>query len=348
MTEVSIIIPCRNEEKAIGRCLDSLIAQDYLKDKLEVLVVDGMSDDGTRQIVKEYAEKYPFIDLVDNSKRWTVFAFNTGVKNTHRYTKYITILNAHGSYPPERIKKSIKYIEKYNVDAVGGVSKAISGKVTAVGKAIACVLSSPFGVGSSFRIQVQEPKLTDTASGCLYKKEVFDKIGLFNEELICSQDIEFNKRLIKAGGKVLLAPDVVTYYHARSDFKSYVKHNFRNGLWAILPFKYSSVMPVSLRHLIPLIFVLALIGSGVMSIFLPTFRWLFLLILGSYVLVNLYFSAKIFLAKKEVGYLFLMPIMFATLHFTYGVGSLWGLLKVVMSKQFWKNWVINKLCSSKT
>ena len=335
MVEVSIIIPCRNEERFIGKCIESLISQDYPKDKLEIIIVDGMSKDKTREIVQEYIEKYPFIKLMDNPRKKTVFAFNIGVKNAKG--RYIAILNAHGSYSSDRIKKCVEYIKKYKVDAVGGVSKAVSRQNSFLGKAITQALSSTFGVGNSFRIQAQEPKLADTASGCCYKKEVFDKIGLFNEKLIYSQDIEFNQRLRKAGGKILLVPDVVTYYYARSDFKSFCKHNFRNGLWAILPFKYTNTMPVSWRHLVPLAFVTSLIGSAILSPFFPLFFWLFSFILGLYLLTNFYFSSKVAFKQKDFRYLLTMPIIFTSLHVVYGLGSLWGFLKVSISKQFWKN-----------
>ena len=108
-----------------------------------------------------------------------------------------------------------------------------------------------------FRVHTDEPKWVDTVFGGCYRREVFDRVGLFNENLVRGQDMEFNLRLKKAGGKTLLVPDIVSYYYARSDIKSFWKHNFTNGVWAILPFLYSPIMPVSWRHLVPLIFVTA-------------------------------------------------------------------------------------------
>jgi GT2 family glycosyltransferase len=174
------------------------------------------------------------------------------------------------------------------------------------------------------------------AYGC-YKKDVFKKIGLFNENLNHSQDMEFNLRLKKAGGKTLLLPDTIVSYFARTDFKSFCKHNFRNGVWAILPFKYTTVMPVSFRHLVPITFVSSLLISGILSLFLQIFIWPFLFIICSYSLCNIYFSTVIAAKKKGIKYFFMMPIIYSFLHITYGLGSLWGLLKAVISKQFWKN-----------
>ena len=325
---ISIIIPCRNEEKYIGKCLDSIIAQDYPKDKLEVLVVDGRSEDRTREIAKQYIKKYPFIKLIHNLKKRTVFAFNIGIENANG--EYITILNAHSTFSSNRFTKSIEYIERYKVDGVGAVCKVISRNNLAIGKAIAYAYSSPFGAGSLRKMPIQKPKLVDTASGCLYKKEVFDKIGLFNEKLLCSQDMEFNRRLVKTGRKILIVPDIVTHYYARSDFKSFCKHNLRNGVWAILPFKYSDVIPVSLRHLVPLVFVLGLIMSGLFAFFPPFFLGLFLFIVCSYLVLNLYFSSKISFEEKNVRYLFLVPVVFTALHISYGFGSVLGVIKLLL------------------
>ncbi|MCK5094357.1 MAG: glycosyltransferase family 2 protein, partial [Spirochaetes bacterium] len=165
----------------------------------------------------------------------------------------------------------------------------------------------------------------------------FEKIGFFNEDLASTQDMEFNLRLKKEGGRVLLVPEIVSYYFTRSDFRSFCKNNFRNGLWAILPFKYSKIMPVSWRHLIPLVFVSSLIGSIAISAFSSIFFWLFWLILGSYFLSNAYFSIKISKKEKDLKYIFIMPLIFGSLHLLYGLGSLWGTLRAVVSKQFWKN-----------
>jgi len=234
-------------------------------------------------------------------------------------------MSAHSRYEKDYISKCVKYLKEYDADNVGGVMITLPRDNAFIGKAIATVLSNPFGVGNSiFRTGAKEPKWVDTVFGGCYKREVFEKIGLFNENLINSQDMEFNLRLKKAGGKILLVPDIVNYYYTRSEFKSFCKNNFRNGVWAILPFKFSKIMPVSLRHLIPLIFILSLLGTGISSFFFLPLRWLFLDIMGLYALTNLYFSLKVALKKKSIKYLFVTPILFTCLHLGYGLGSVWG------------------------
>ena len=333
---VSILIPCRNEEKFIDKCMDSIIANDYPKDRMEILIVDGMSDDGTRDILRRYIQQYSFIKLLDNHKKITPVALNIGIKSAKG--EIIMIMGSHSVYKKDYISKCIKYLKEYNADNVGGTMVTMPREDTFIGRAIVLALSHRFGVGGSvFRTGSREPKLVDTVFGGCYKKEVFEKIGLFNEKLTHTQDMEFNLRLKKAGGKILLLPDIVSYYYTRSDFKSFCKNNFKNGFWAIYPFKFTKIMPVSLRHLIPLAFVSSLIGSGVLSFFLPIFLWLFLFIIILYGLTDIYFSGKIALQKKDIKYLFIMPLMFKSLHITYGLGSIYGMLKAFASKQFWKN-----------
>ncbi len=333
---VSIVIPCRNEEKFIGKCIDSIIANDYPKDRFEILIVDGMSDDGTIDILRKYIQQYSFIKLLDNLKEITPVALNIGIKNAKG--EFIIRMDAHATYEKHYISKCVKYLHKYNADNVGGTMVTMPREDTFIGRAIVLALSHRFGVGGSvFRTGFKKPKLVDTVFGGCYKKEVFEKIGLFNEKLVHTQDMEFNLRLKKAGGRILLVPDIVSYYYTRSDFLTFCKNNFKNGFWAIYPFKFTNTMPVSLRHLIPLAFVFGLIGSGVFAFFSPIFLWLFLFIVAFYVLTSFYFSMKIAIQKKDVRYLFIMPVMFKSLHIGYGLGSVYGLLKASTSRQFWKN-----------
>jgi glycosyltransferase involved in cell wall biosynthesis len=333
---VSIIIPCRNEEKFISNCLDSVLAQDYPKDRLEVLVVDGMSEDGTRKMMEKYEEKHSYIRLWDNLKRITSCALNIGIKQAKG--DLIFWMSAHNLYEKDYISKCVRYLKEYGADNVGGIMITIPRENTLIGKAIAFAISHKFGVGNSiFRIGTQQSKWVDTVFGGCYKREIFEKIGLFNEKLVRSQDMDFNSRLKKAGLKILLVPDIVTYYYARSDLKSFIIHNFMNGLWAILPFKYTNIVSVSLRHLVPLLFVLTLIVFGLLSVSSLWALIVLSLIIGSYLVCDLFFSIKITHRERDFRYLFFMPLVFALLHITYGMGSLWGLLKILFSRQFWEN-----------
>ncbi len=326
---VSIIIPCRNEEKFIGQCLNSILINDYPKDKMEILVIDGMSYDNTRNIIKKYCNKYSFIKLIDNLEKIVPVALNIGIKKAKG--EIIIRMDAHNLYPKDYISKCIRYLLKYNADNVGGIWVTLPGANTLVAKSIALALSHPFGVGNAyFRTGVKEPKYVDTVPFGCYKKEVFDKLGLFDEDLIRNQDIEFNLRLKKAGGKILLVPDIVSHYHARPTLKSLAKQNFGNGFWVIYSNKFAK-LPFSLRHLTPFFFVMSLMSSLLLTFFYHQFIFLFALIFGFYLVVNSFFSLKLSL-KNGLKFFPALFLIFFKLHFSYGFGSIYGLVKLVLPK----------------
>ncbi|PIY89124.1 MAG: glycosyl transferase [Candidatus Nealsonbacteria bacterium CG_4_10_14_0_8_um_filter_37_14] len=324
---VSIIIPCRNEEKFIGKCLNSIINNDYSKESLEILVIDGMSEDKTKEIVEKYTKQYLYIKILENPNKFTPFGLNIGVKNARG--DIIIRMDAHSTYEKDYISKCIKYLNQYNADNVGGIWKIMPRTHTLINKAIVFASSSIFGAGDAYyrRGYSRGPKWVDTVFGGCYKKEVFERIGLFNENLVRSQDMEFNLRLKKAGGKILLVPEIVSYYYPKSNLKDFFRHNFSDGIWSTYPLKFE-VRIFSWRHLVPLFFVSSLILSLFFSFFFWQARLFFDLIFGSYVFLSLFFSVKISF-KKGFQYLFLMPIVFATRHFGYGLGSIWGIVKLL-------------------
>jgi len=312
MIEVSVIIPCRDEERFVSKCLDSIIKQDYPKENLEVLVVDGKSEDRTKEIVKEYSQKYSFIRLLENPQKYTPFALNIGIKQAKG--EIIMRMDAHAIYEKDYISKCLRYLDEYKADNVGGIWITVPRDNTFIGKAIALVLSHPFGAGNAYyRIGYsKEPRWVDTVPFGCYRKEIFKKIGFYNENLVRSQDMEFNLRLKKSGGKILLVPDIVSYYYPKSNLKDFFLHNFEDGVWVIYPLKFVKT-PLQLRHYLPLIFVLTLPLS-----ILP------------YILVSLFFSLKIAIKEKNSRLFFVMPLAFTTRHIGYGLGSVWGLIKLII------------------
>ena len=318
---VSVIVPCRNEERFISRCLDSIVNQDYPQECLEVLVFDGKSEDGTKSIASLYGDKYDFISVLDNDKKFTPSALNAGIG--HARGEYILWLSAHNEFNKSYVSKCIEYTRKFNASAVGGVIKAVPRNSNLIDAAICLSLGSPFGVGNSaHKVGVKSPLWADTAFGVCYRKEVFHKAGLFNEKLIRGQDMEFGMRLKKIGIKTLLAPELISYYYARSDLKSFIRHNFRNGLWAVLPFRYSDVVPVSLRHLVPLFFVASLLSLALLSVYSGIFAKLFLSVVIPYAVLAFFFSGLTAYREKDARLIFVMPFVFAALHISYGTGSL--------------------------
>lgn len=327
---VSIIIPYHNEAEFIARVLESLVKQDYPKDKIEILAVNSNSSDNSPEIVKSYAQKDNRVKLLDNPLGLTPISMNIGIKNARG--EFVTKTDAHTIYPPDYISKCVRYLEEYKTDAVGGVTYNIPANDSLAAKAIVLALSSPLSGGGAFRRVRGKPRLADTAFGICYRKDVFDRIGLFNEKLARSQDFDFNLRLTQAGGKILLAPDIaLAYYPKQKTVISFWKRNFVDGIWTILPLKFGSRI-FKPRHLAPLAFVSTISLLALGSLLFAPLIWIAIVILALHFGVTLYFSLKIAVRERNILLLpFLIPA-FAARHFAYGVGSIVGVIKLLVPK----------------
>ena len=338
---ISVIIPCRNEGEFIGNCLDSIIANNYPKNRLKILVIDGMSEDSTGEIIESYQKQYPFVRVLKNPRRITSCGLNLGIECSEG--DLILWLSAHNEYEQQYISKCVRYLKEYKADAVGGIIKPVPRKNTFIGKAVCIALSHPFGVGNSaHKTGASRPQWADTAFGTCYRRDVFEKIGTFNENLVRGQDMEFALRLKKAGLKNLLVPEIKSYYYAHSDLSSLWRHYWKNGVWAILPFLYSEVIPVSRRHLVPVIFVSSLAVSALLGLMKAFFWWVFLGIAVVYAVSNLVASSQISWRRRDFRYLVVMPLVFVVLHVSYGLGSVWGSIKLLTSLGFWKKLTFGK------
>jgi len=325
---VSIIIPCRNEEDMIGRCLKSIVAQDYPKEKTEVLVIDGMSSDKTIEIIKSYQARYNNIKLIKNPNKITPVAFNIGLNASKG--QVIIIMGAHAEYDYDYISKCVEGLIKYGVDNIGGNMITLPAKNTAISKAISLVLSSSFGVGKSyFRIGLKEPKYVDTVFGGCYKRSVFEKIGYFNEKLQRCQDIEFNLRLKKHGMKTLLDPEIKCYYYPPYNLLEFIKKKYVDGIWAILSFKYSNIIPVTLKSLVPLFFIVSIATLSFLSYFDKIFLYFLILELLLYFLFDFVYCSRIIIKEKNILLGLCAFITFPALHISYGLGSLIGLINLI-------------------
>ena len=330
MKLVSVVIPCRNEEKFIEKCLDSIIANNNTKYNLEVLVIDGMSEDTTREKIEKYSNNYPFIKFLDNPKKVTPIAMNIGIKGASG--DFVLILSSHSEIDQNFIKANVDNLEKYDTDCVGGIMITLSAKKSLVANAIAFAVSHPFGVGNSyFRIGVKEPKYVDTVTFGCYRREVFKRIGYFDEDLIRNQDDEFNLRLIKNGGKVLLVPDIISSYYARDSLVKLCKMYYQYGYFKPLVVqKVGGVL--TWRQLIPSIFVGTLSILGMFSFLAQQFLLPFFLVITLYSFASLVFSFSISINKGRK-YFLVLPLVFATLHFSYGLGYLKGIFDFILLKK---------------
>lgn len=301
------------------------MAQDYPKDEMEVFLVDGMSKDGTREIISQYTKNYQFFKLLDNPQKFTPFALNIGIKQAKG--EYVIRMDAHAEYQSDYISKCVKYSLETGADSVGGAIRTLPAKNTLQAKAVAIVLSNFFGAGdSSFRIGSEKIRQVDTVFGGCFKREVFEKIGLFNEKMIRSQDMEFSSRLRKAGGKILLVPEISVSYFPSSTFADFFKHNIVDGIWTTYPLKFG-VRFFSWRHLVPLFFVSGLAGLIALSFVSEFFLALLVFSLVLYFLISISVSFLIALKEKNLFLALFLPIAFFIRHFGYGLGSIWGLVK---------------------
>jgi glycosyltransferase involved in cell wall biosynthesis len=320
---VTVLVPSRNEASFIESCLDSIISNGYPESLLQLLVIDGQSDDGTVGIVRRYESAHPCVSLIENPRRITPSALNLGVKAARG--DFIVWMSAHNKYDPGYIRNCVEWALRTGADNVGGVIVTAPRDNTLFGRAVTLALAHRFGNGGSkFRMPVAEPVWADTVFGGCYRRDVFNKIGLFNENLVRGQDFEFNVRLHRAGLRTLLVPNVRSTYFARSKPLDFLKHNWANGVWAILPFRYSDVVPVSFRHLVPMLFVGFLISTALLGIWIQPLALASIFVSGLYVVGTLLVSAAIAIEQRDARLLAVMPIVFWSLHLTYGLGSLWA------------------------
>lgn len=326
---VSVIMPVYNEEKYIKQCMDSIIVQDYPFENMELLIIDGMSKDKTREILTDYAQRYHWIKILDNPQKLAPYALNKGIKES--VGKYIIRLDAHSIYAEDYISKCVYYLDNTDADNVGGVMETKS--ISFIGNVIAKMMSSKFGVGNSqCRINGKDGYV-DTVFFGAFRRNIFEKLGLFDERLIRSEDNEINYRIRKNGGKIYMNKDIKLTYYCRDSIKGIMQMAFKNGLWTIITMK---VCPgtMRLRHFIPFLFVLSLIGLVGMSFFHIAFLWMLCAEMILYFGLGLYSALEQTKNLKEILLLLLMYPMF---HISYGVGSICGLSKL-FSKEFTKEY----------
>ncbi|AYD41419.1 glycosyltransferase family 2 protein [Clostridium fermenticellae] len=325
MDTVSIIIPCRNEEKYISECLDSFMKQTYPKEYFEVFVCDGMSDDSTRDIVKKYEEKYGNVKLIDNNGYTAPKGMNEGIRKSN--ADIVIIFGAHAFADKDFIKYNVEALKNKEIGCAGGPIKTISEDDK--GTAVAIAMSSPFGVGNALFRYAHEETFVDTVAFGAYRKEVLDKIGYFDDELVRNQDDELNYRVVKNGYKVLLTPKVKSSYYSRSSLRKLWKQYYQYGFWKVRVMQKHG-KPASVRHLVPLLFVVTNILGILLGAFIKPVFYLWILEVCIYLIGDLIASLKAF--KGNFKLLKYIPLIFPILHVSYGFGFLRGLFSFYVFK----------------
>lgn len=328
---LSVIVPIYNEEKYIAKCLDSILEQDYPKDDMELLLCDGMSKDKTREIIAEYQNKYPWIQLLDNPQRIAPCAMNVGIEAARG--DIIVRMDAHALYENNYFSALVKALDVYGADNVGAVCHTDVLNKNAKTLAIREVLSNKFGVGNStFRIGINGAQEVETVPFGCWRKEVFNKYGLYDTRLVRNQDIELNKRIIRGGGKIVIIPDTFCTYLARETYCALAKNNYSNGLWNILTVYYTKEMrSLSLRHFVPLMFILSLIIPTLVGLFWTPAFCVSIFALCAYLFALGTVSARL-AVSKGLNFFYLLA-SFVVLHVSYGWGSLVGILSLPFTKR---------------
>lgn len=327
---VSVIIPMRNEEEYIAQCLKSVVDQEYPKDLMEVLVVDGMSQDSSREIVSDIANRCRFVTLLHNPKQVKAAALNKGIAES--CGQLILPVDAHCFIDRDYISECVNALQKTDAANVGGVVFPIG--TTFVQQAIGLGMSSFFGIGSGRFHDRENGLFLDTVSFGAYRREVFEKIGLYDEEADYGEDDELNLRLIKSGSKIFLSPKIKSRYYPRSSLSALWKQYYNFGYGKVRTIRKHG-RPASLRHLVPAIFVLFIIGSLILYAVNPLFGWLIAGILGCYLVSAIVVSAKICF-REGWEYLPVLPAVFATIHFSYGIGFINGTLASFLFGSIWE------------
>lgn len=320
---VSLIIPIRNESKYLRQLLESIANQDYPSDNVEIIFADGMSSDDSRQIIMNYFPLSSNTKIINNPDKIVAQGFNRALNLCKG--DIIIRVDGHCKLPENFIQKIIFNIEEKNVVCSGGIWETIG--ETLIGKAIALATSSKFGVGNaSYRIDNKNlisGKFVDTVAFGGYKREVFTKIGGYDEELVRNQDDEFSFRMIQNGMKIWMDPEIVIKYYSRATFFKLFKQYFQYGTYKIRVLQKRRSI-ATFRQLIPAAFVLCLILS-VAIFFLTDYKTLSCVIPGFYLSINVAISLSISNVNplKAV----LISISFVILHLSYGLGYLFGFYK---------------------
>ncbi|MEO2047138.1 MAG: glycosyltransferase family 2 protein [Pirellulales bacterium] len=322
--EVSIIIPCRNERQHIKACLDSVLCQQAPTGGLEVLIADGMSDDGTREFIREYAEGNESLRLVDNPRQITSTGLNAAIRAARG--KIIVRMDAHTEYALDYVRQCVAVMKSKQVDNVGGAARTKGDGY--LQSAIGAAFHSPFSTGGAgFHQADYEGEVDTVVYGCWYRQKLLE-VGLFDEELVRNQDDELNFRIRNMGGRLWQSRSIHSWYRPRGSLKSLFRQYLQYGYWKVRVIQKHR-RPASVRQLIPVIFVLGVLLGWIVGQVHPTLKVTYWATLATYGITSLAFSIRT-LTFAQWRLLPIMPVVFFVYHLSYGLGFTWGILDFLL------------------
>jgi len=324
-----VIVPCYNEEKFIGQLIENILAQDYPSNQIEVIFVDGASTDKTKELILQYSSRFPIIRNVDNPERYVPHALNLAIRASNG--EIIVRLDAHAKYPLDYFSVLVKKLIEYKADNVGGMWVTKPGADTIEAKAIVLATSHPVGIGNAgYRLGAKEDMDVDTVPFGCFRRDIFDRIGCFDPDLLRNQDDEFNGRILKNGGRIVMVPSVKIEYFARPDLGKLKTMFYQYGLFKpLVNLKLGA--PATLRQFAPPLFILSLICLAILGVFSTLFAVMFLAEIIFYGMVIVLTSLSLTNGKGLM--LFVKTcITFPVIHFSYGIGYIQGLFRFTFLK----------------
>jgi glycosyltransferase involved in cell wall biosynthesis len=318
---ISVVVPCRNEVKYISQSIESICNQKGFEGNYEVIVVDGMSEDGTREILSDNLFKFTNLSIINNPQRSTPVARNIGIKNSSG--KFICIMDAHSVYDSNYLQNCLELLNNHEeVSCVGGPITSVG--ENDFGKATAIAMSSVIGIGNAKHRFPDYEGYAEMACFPMFRREVFDKIGYYDESLIRNQDDEFSLRFRLSGGKVFISPRVKSLYYVRNSPRKLFQQYFNYGFWRWIVIKKHKIQ-ISYRQVIPSLFIISVLLFIFVGLVFKSYPIIFV-IPSSYLVIIAAFSFRIALKESfKIGILFYASVVI--LHFSYGIGVIYSYLR---------------------
>ena len=322
--QVSIVLPCRNEQGYIQACLESALKQDPPEGGFEILVADGMSTDGTREYLQQMAKQHAQIRFLDNPGRIVSTGLNAAIRAAHG--EVIVRMDAHTVYAPDYVRQCLAVMKETGANNVGGPMQTTA--TTFMERAIRAMFHSALAVGGARSHRAYYEGYVDTVIYGCWNKAVFERIGYFDEDLVRNQDDEFNLRLTRSGGKIYQSPRIRSWYHVRGSLAAVFRQYMQYGYWKALVIRKHR-MPASFRHLVPGSFVASLCLLMVLGLFWSPALW------GGIGLGLSYCAAALILslfvaARTQWVLLPVLPVVVGCFHLAYGYGFLRGVFDLVL------------------
>ena len=321
---VSVVIPCRNEAGHIDAFMASLLSQE-LQDssELEIIISDGMSDDGTRERLERYRQLYPHVLVLNNPNRIVSTGLNLAIGQAQG--DIIVRMDVHTEYAPDYIAQCLAALDKTKSANVGGPARTRAQGYFQQANCLA--YHAPFSCGGArFHDPDYEGPVDTVTFGC-WQKSTLEAVGFFDEELVRNQDDELNFRITKSGHTIWQTPRIRLWYKPRSTIRGLFRQYAEYGHWKVYVIRKHK-RPVSVRHLVPAVFIASLLVLGGLAPFSSLAAMLLLSLAGAYLLANI--ASCLIACSRSSGWRFLpiLPVIFATYHFAYGFGFLKGVLQV--------------------